>query len=586
MNNRQMALRFVMSAVFFMLAMVGLGSRLAFLHLGPHATFRENIEQARQFEKEISVRRGNICDRGGRHNILALDLAVKDVCADPSVVIESNAVLEVASRLSERLEIPVDEVAVKLNRPKRRYSRIKRFVPEEIASEIRSEKLPGVFFRDANVRYYPHRSFMCHVLGFVNYEGVGSAGIEQRMNSYLKGCPGVLEGQVNARRQELYLQRARPVPGLEGSDVQLTLDQNVQHIVEKALGDAMVEHNAKGAWCIVQDVRTGAILAMASLPAYDLNDFGTSSLDVRLNRAVGYVYEPGSTMKAACFAAALNEGIVTPDTVFDCEHGRWYYKGKPMRDYHGYGDLTVADGLKKSSNILTAKVALMLGNQRLHRYMRAFGIGSRLGLDLPGGEGGIFAHPSKWSGISPTRIPIGQGVAVTALQMLGVYCTIANDGFLMRPHVIQRVTSADGTFVYEAEPQVLTRVIRPETAATMRKLLARVTEQGGTGRRAQVEGFSVAGKTGTAQKPIRGGYSDTDHVASFVGFLPAENPELGIIVVVDEPQPIHTGGRVAAPVFGEIAAEVACCLELRPSGSLMAHGPSPSSGTDHSYRSL
>ncbi len=586
MNNRQMALRFVMSAVFFMLAMVGLGSRLAFLHLGPHSKFRKDIERARQFEKEISVRRGNICDRGGRYNILALDLAVKDICADPKVIVESDAVLEVASRLSEKLKLPVDEVAVKLNRPKRRHAYIKRFVPEEIAGDVRAEDLTGVYFEDANVRYYPHRSFMCHVLGFVNYEGVGSAGIEQRMNSHLKGCPGVLEGQVNAKRQELYLQRGRYVPGLEGSDVQLTLDQNVQHIVEKALGDVMEEHHAKGAWCIVQHVRTGAIMAMASLPAYDLNDFGTSSADVRLNRAIGYVYEPGSTMKAACFAAALNEGVVTPDTVFDCENGIWYYKGRPLRDYHGYGDLTVADGLKKSSNILTAKVALMLGNERLYRYLRAFGIGGRLGVDLPGEENGIFAAPAKWSAISPTRIPIGQGVAVTALQMLGVYCTIANDGFMMRPHVIQSVTGADGTVVHEAEPQVLARVIRPEVAATMRKLLARVTEKGGTGRRAQVEGFSVAGKTGTAQKPIPGGYSDSAHIASFVGFLPAENPELGIIVVVDEPQPVHTGGRVAAPVFGAIASEVACCLEIQPSGTLMAQGLSPDQSAVDPYRRL
>lgn len=585
MNNRQMALRFVMSAVFFMLAMVGLGSRLAFLHLGPHSEFRADIERTRQFEEEISVRRGNICDRGGRYNILALDLAVKDVCADPMVVVESNAVLEVASRLSEKLELPVDEVAVKLNRPKRRYARIKRFVPEEIASAIRSDKLPGVFFRDANVRYYPHRSFMCHVLGFVNYEGVGSAGIEQRMNSYLKGCPGVLEGHVNAKRQELYLQRERYVPGLEGNDVQLTLDQNVQHIVEKALAGAMEEHRAKGAWCIVQRVRTGEILAMASLPGYDLNEFGTSSADVRLNRSIGYVYEPGSTMKAACFAAALNEGIVTPDTVLSCEHGLWYYKGRPLRDYHPYGDLSVADGLKKSSNILTAKVALMLGNERLYRYMRAFGIGGSLGVDLPGEEHGIFHAPAKWSGISPTRIPIGQGVAVTALQMLGVYCTIANDGFLMRPHVIKRVTGSDGNVVYDAEPQVLGRAVRPEVARTMRTLLARVTEDGGTGRRARVEGFSVAGKTGTAQKPIPGGYSDSAHVASFVGFLPAENPELGIIVVVDEPQPIHTGGRVAAPVFGAIATDVARCLEIQPSGTLMAARTALESGAS-SYRRL
>ncbi len=565
MNNRQMALRFVLTAIFFMLIMVGLGSRLAFLHLGPHGDFRDNIKQHRQFEKAIAVRRGNICDRGGLHNILALDLAVKDVCAEPKMIVAMNAVLDVASKLAEYLDLPVDEVAVKLNRPKRLYSRIKRFVPADLAAQIQAEKLPGVFLRDANVRYYPQRSFMCHVLGFVNYEGTGSAGVEQRMHSYLKGSPGMLESEVDALRHELYLQRGRYIPGMEGSDVQLTLDQNVQHIVEKVLDSTLEEYpKAKGAWCIIQRVRTGEILAMASRPDYDLNDFGTTSNDAKLNRAIGSVYEPGSTMKAVCFAAVLNEGLVTPDTVLSCENGIWYYKGRPLRDSHPHGDLTVADGLKKSSNILTAKLSLMLGNERLHKYMSDFGVGKRLGIDLPGEEGGIFHPLSKWSGISPTRIPIGQGVAVTALQMVGVYATIANDGYLMRPHVVQRVTASDGTVVYNAEPQVLARVIRPETAATMRRLLVRVTEDGGTGRRGRVDGYQVAGKTGTAQKAIPGGYSDTDYVASFVGFLPADSPELAIIVVVDEPQKFHGGGKVAAPAFSKIATEVACCLGLQP----------------------
>jgi cell division protein FtsI (penicillin-binding protein 3) len=585
MNNRQMALRFVLSAVFFVLTMVGLGCRLAFLHLGPHTAFRDSIESHRQFEKAIAVRRGNICDRGGRHNILALDLAVKDVCADPSAILKTNAVLEVASRLAEHLEIPVDEVAVKLNRPKRLYARIKRFVPADLADAIKAEHLPGIFFRDANVRYYPHRAFMCHVLGFVNYEGVGSAGIEQRMNSYLKGSPGILEGQVDAFRHELYLQRGRHIPGMEGSDVQLTLDQNAQHIVEKELDRLMVEYEAKAAWCIIQHVRTGEILAMASRPGYDLNAFGTASEDVLLNRPIGNVFEPGSIMKAASFAAALNEGIVTPDTVFSCENGMWYYKGRPLRDSHAYGDLSVADGLKKSSNIMTAKISLMLGNERLHRYLSDFGIGKRLGVDLPGEEAGLFAPTSRWSGISPTRIPIGQGVAVTALQMLGIYCTIANDGFLMRPYVIQRVLAPDGSTIYEAEPQVLARVIRPETAATMRKLLTRVTEDGGTGRRARVEGIKVAGKTGTAQKAIPGGYSNTDYVASFAGFLPADSPELAIIVVVDEPRKLHGGGSVAAPAFSTIASGVTRCLGIQPVSTLAAQTTSRGASTGN-YRRL
>ncbi len=571
MISRSMKVRFILCILFFMSAMIGLGSRLAFLQLGPNEEFCNSVDERRRFAKEIRVRRGDICDRNGLHNLLALDLAVKDVCAAPVDVVKSNAVLRVASSLAEHLGLPVDEVAVKLNCPNRLYARIKRFVPTDLAEEIDEEKLPGVFLRDANVRYYPQGSFMCHVLGFVNYQGIGSAGIEQLKHRDLTGTSGVLEGQLDARRHEVHAKRGLHNPGVAGSDVQLTLDQNVQHIVEKALDDVMEEFAAKGAWCIIQRVKTGEILAMASRPAYDLNEFGSVGDDAKLNRAISYVYEPGSTMKAACFAAALNEGVVSPDTVLSCEGGAWYYKGKILHDCHDYGNLTVEDGLKKSSNILTAKVSLMLGKDRLYNYMHAFGIGQKLGIDLPGEELGIFHPVKKWYGISPTRIPIGQGVAVTALQMLGVYCTIANHGYLMRPYVVQRVVSTDGDVTYEAEPQVVARVIRADTAATMCRMLGRVTEEGGTGTRSCFEGFKVAGKTGTAQKPVRGGYSSTDFVASFVGFFPVEEPEIGIIVVVDHPtQKSYYGGVVAAPAFSTIAENVARCLEIQPGGTFVS----------------
>jgi cell division protein FtsI (penicillin-binding protein 3) len=302
---------------------------------------------------------------------------------------------------------------------------------------------------------------------------------------------------------------------------------------------------------------------MASLPGYDLNEFRTASDLVKLNRAISYVYEPGSTMKAASFAAALNERLVTPGTKFSCEGGAWLYKGRVLHDCHDYGVISVADGLKKSSNILTAKLSLMLGKVRLYRYLHDFGIGTKLGIDLPGEEKGIFHPVSKWSGLSPTRIAIGQGVAVTALQMLGVYCAIANDGYLMKPHVIKRIADNGGKTVYEAKPQVLARVIRPDTARTMCRLLSRVTEEHGTGTRARIPGYKVAGKTGTAQKPVRGGYSSTAYMASFVGFFPADNPEIGIIVVVDEPRKAHYGGVVAAPAFSAIGENVARYLGLQ-----------------------
>ncbi len=565
MISRSMKLRFILCALFFTCAMAGLGFRLAFLQLYPHEQICRRIEERTyRFERKLSGRRGDICDRGGSDNILALDLAVKDVCADPYVIAKTNALVQVASRLAQKLDLPVDEVAVKLNRPKRRYARIKRFVPSDLAQEIAEENLPGVFLRDANVRYYPQGSFMSHVLGFVNYQGVGSAGIEQYKNSVLKGTPGVIEGAKDGLKREVYLRRDRSIPGKEGTSIELTLDQNIQHVVEKELRKIMDKYTPEGAWCIVEQVHTGEILAMASMPDYDLNEFGSASDNVKLNRAISYVYEPGSTMKAASFAAALNEGVVTRHTMFSCEGGAWLYKGHVLHDCHDYGTIDVADGLKKSSNIMTAKISLLLGKKRLYRYLTKFGLGKKMGIDLPGEENGILHPVRKWSGLSVTRIPIGQGVAVTALQMLGVYCAIANDGFLMKPHVIKRMLDADGKVVYTAKPQVMAKVIRPETARTMCQLLARVTEEHGTGTKARIKGFKVAGKTGTAQKPVRGGYSRTAFMASFVGFFPAERPEVAIIVVVDHPKGAHYGGTVAAPAFSVIGEKTARILGIQP----------------------
>jgi cell division protein FtsI (penicillin-binding protein 3) len=564
MTDRGMKWRFAFAAAFLTLAMLGLGSRLAFLHLGPHEEARAGFEQNRRVEKEIIARRGNIYDRRGQQNILAMNLPVKDVCADPSVVMECAQPETVVLKLSEYLCMTPDDVLGRVSRPGRQFAYVKRFVDDDTAMQLKEQRLPGVFFNDTTMRHYPHRSFMCHVLGFVNHEAVGSAGIEQRMDKYLRGTPGFLETRVNARRQELYWRRDSRVSPLSGADVVLTIDQNVQYIVEKALDEVVAKHNAKGAAVIVQKVRTGEILAMASRPVFDLNEFRTAGAAEKLNRAIGYNYEPGSTFKILTFAAALNEGTVTPDTVFDCENGTWYYKGRPLRDYHPYGLLTVADGLKKSSNILTAKVALTLGDERMYRYLKAFGVGDGLGIDLPGEERGILHPVSKWYGISSTRIAIGQGVCVTPLQMIGLMCTMANDGKMMRPYIVSHVRGSNGEILFQNTPKVLGRPISVETSSTMRRLLRRVTEDGGTGRRARVAGYEVAGKTGTAQKAVAGGYSSSANVASFVGFLPVDDPQIAVIVMVDEPQPAHTGGLVAAPVFSEIAGQTVRCLDIPP----------------------
>jgi len=571
MTDFGMRCRFAVGVSILALAFAGLGVRLAFLHVGTHEHVRSSLARVRSVEREILPSRGNIYDCQGKRNILALDLAARDVCVDPQFLVKSNMVDTVAAELAGELGLSRRDLSEKLEKPDRRFAYVQRYVPDDQLVALREKKLPGVFFREATVRYYPQQEFMCHVLGFVNYERVGSAGVEQATDRYLRGSPGWLESQVDGFRRELYTKRSRSVAPIRGADVFLTIDQNVQYILEQALDDVVEEHRAKGAWAIMQRVRTGEILAMASRPAYDLNVFRTVDSDCKLNRAIGYVYEPGSTLKIATIAAALNEGTVRPNDVYNCENGAWFYKRRVLHDYHPYSSLTVADGLKKSSNILAAKVALTLGDRRLHRYMSEFGLGDTLGIDLPGEECGILRQYRRWSAIDATRIAIGQGIAVTALQMVGVAAAIANDGFLMKPYVVASIVRDDGTVMLNREPEVLGQPIRPDTAALMRRLLGRVTEDGGTGKRARVEGFTVAGKTGTAQKAKGGRYVDK-YMASFVGFLPVNDPQIAMVVVVDEPEPKHTGGYVAAPVFGRIASQAVRCLDIDPAGRRIVAG--------------
>ncbi|MBU4199083.1 MAG: penicillin-binding protein 2 [Verrucomicrobia bacterium] len=568
MIERKHKYRLIISAVIMVLALIGLSARLVFLHLGPYTERRVQINELRRLERDLNVARGKILDRNG--NILALDLVQKEICADPVVVHSNHQAQAVALSLGNILQIDSATIMARLNSPASRFVYLigyGRYVDDEQASEIIRMKFPGVFLNDVMVRSYPRGASMCHVLGYVNLEREGSAGIEQRWDRYLQGVTGLLISELDGQRRELYDRRTLEIKPRKGADVTLTIDQYVQYIVERALESAVSEHQAAAAWAIVECVRTGEILAMANWPGYDANQFRTTVPDVMRNRCVANLYEPGSTFKIAVVAAALNEQVVTSSQVFDCERGTWFYRGRPLRDYHPYDKLSVADVIKKSSNIGAAKIALLLGDAPFFRYLKAFGIGEMTGIELPGEEAGILHPVSKWQPISATRIAIGHEVAVTALQMLGVICAIANDGMLMKPYIVQRVTGSDGHVLFEQKPVVVSRPIRPETAAEMKRLLTRVTEEDGTGRRARVEGYTVGGKTGTAQKPIPGGYSDVLNMASFTGFIPAEDPQLAIIVVLDEPKNVRTGGAVAAPVFKEIAEQSVRYLDIPPAGN-------------------
>lgn len=540
-----------------------LGLRLAWLHLGNSAELEARARSMHRTERTLLVGRGRIFDASG--TLLATDLMARDICLNPPVVRESGHAEFIASRLAHILDQEPSFIMNRImNPPGPEFAYAGRFVDPITAERIERMKLPGVFTRGVYARFYPHGSLMSHVIGFSNREGVGSAGIEQHMDHHLRGRPGLRHSARDARRHEIYGKRSLDLPAQEGADVYLTLDKNVQDIVEWQLEMAVHEQEALGAWAVVQEIRTGRILALASYPHFDLNEFNVANDLQKLNRAIGYTYEPGSTMKAAVFAAAFNEGLITPHDRYDCEDGIWYYRGRPLRDFRPYGILTVTEALHKSSNIATAKIALKLGEERLERYLREFGFGSRPGSELPGEERGIFAEHKNWDGLAITRIPIGHSISCTALHIASLYSTLANGGRRMRPYVVDRVVGAEGNIIHKTKPEVVATPVRPEVARLMSRLLLGVTEEG-TARRAQIEGYSVAGKTGTTVKLVNGRYTTGRNVASFAGFLPVEDPEITVVIVIDEPKG-RTGGMTAAPVFQKVGEQLVRYLDIPTHG--------------------
>lgn len=552
----------------------GISARLAYLHLGPHDHTRIEVAKNRYHEKNFRGARGRILDRSGR--IMALDLGRANVTADASYFCtkHTNSVdrIKILRALSNHLQMDlamVKNMVLPEDGELDQYIMLKRAVSvdvaENIRTEIRTNNIKGVMVEPITKRFYPHKNLLSHVVGFSNVLGDGCGGVELVMDQYLKGKAGIRTGQKDGRKHELYNHRDLEIDARAGGSVFLTIDQYLQFHVERELEAAMSNFNAKGAWAMIMDVKSGDILAMASKPDYDLNAYSRTPLETMRNQNVAMLYEPGSTVKPIVIAAALNDGVTHPDELIFCENKAWSYAGRILHDFHGYGDLSVADVLKKSSNIGTAKVALRLGDQRLDEYLRRFGFGDKTGIQLPGEQVGIFRPAEKWKKISITRIAMGHEISQTALQVLCAINTIANNGFRVKPRLIDRIEDSEGQLIHRFDSQVVDNPISVETAKLVQKLMARITEEGGTGRRAAMENYTVAVKTGTAEKVVNGRYDRSKNVASMVGFLPAEAPQISMIVVVDEPQPLHTGGVVAGPVFKNIAEKAVRILNVPPS---------------------
>lgn len=565
MSRRRSTLKIVGLSILLTIAFAGLLLRLLFLHLEFDQPFQLQIQRSQTVERVLKPRRGRVLDRQG--NIFAMDVRLFHVILDPKRIADTGQPDQVAGYLAPLLNLEAKEVVSEIARRAaathgRRYFRLKKYVTDETVARIKEGmkvlQLPNnaIYFEEAFQRRYPKDTLMSHVVGFVNSEGDGCAGIEQSLDKNLSGEDGKLICEVDGLHREIYSRRKVSKKPVNGADVYLTLDQEIQHITENALNEMFAKNKPAAAWAVVQRVRTGEILAMASIPPYNLNEFNRAPAEWRLNRAIGVVFEPGSTMKAMTVAAALNERLVVPEEIIDCEKGVWYYMGRSLEEYrrHNYGKLSVADVIKKSSNIGTAKIALKLGEAKLEEYIRSLGFGSSLDCGLIGEENGLFRPHKQWSKIDITRIGMGHSIAVTALQMVNAMSCMANEGRLMRPAVVRQVVASDGSVIHDFMPECMGQPIRPEVARTMCRLLARVTEDGGTATQARVNGYTVAGKTGTANKPSpRGGYMIGHTIASFAGFIPADRPEISIIVVADDPQGSRTGGAVTGPIFQKIA---------------------------------
>jgi len=558
MQERGEEMRIWLIAALLFLALCGLAAKLAYLHLGNHSKVK------REYTRELLGLRGRIFDCNSDQFPMAVSLPARQFFLDPQAVKKGYDVRSISKIVAEALNLDENDVLAKFHQTDSRYIKLGISTSDQAFSVLSDlKRVSGVGAEELPIRSYPQGRRMSHVLGFVNNLGVGGAGVEQTFNRYLKGTPGLITSEMDAGRIEIWSRRKVHVPPIPGSDVYLTLDHNIQYEVEQTLKDVVEKFQAVRGWVIVQRVKTGAILAMASYPDFEPEHYTEESGDIWRNNALAVVYEPGSIMKSVTVASALNEHLVTPNTMIDVGEGTWFYAGKPLHD-HVTGCISVSTALKKSSNIACAKIGLMFKPQRLESYLRAFNFGDQLGIELPGEEKGILARSKDWSKLTPTRVPIGQGIAVTGLQMINAYSTLANDGVMMRPYLVEKIVSPSGELVFRAQPEVLGRPVRPEVARAVREMLIGVTEEGGTGKRATVAGYSVGGKTGTAQKAVPGGYSSTDYYASFVGFVPAHEPVFSVLVSVERPRPQHTGGFVSAPAFAKIAAATARYLEVPP----------------------
>ncbi len=565
----------------------GIGTRLVHLQVVQRDDLLRQVERARKKVAVLKARRGSIFDVHG--NLMASSRSFIEVGVDPHSTVEKDA--DKLPQLASLLELPVSEVVAAFDtktafrRSKNgnetgqiRWRKLNELVGEDTYDRILELKIKGVYGNRDFRRTYPGGSLAAHMLGYVNREGTPTSGVERYMDFYLRGQDGRRESERDGRRRELAQFRSSEIPPADGYDIILSLDMVVQHIVERELENIVDEMNPKGATIIVSDPSTGYILGLANYPSFDLNYYNEADLASQRNIAVTDIFEPGSTFKIVVASAALEESIVTLDTKFNCGNNVIWVKGKALklpRDSHDHGLMSVEEIVMKSSNRGAAHLGVKLGAKRLYKYARAFGFGEKTQFPFGGEVRGMLHPVKKWDGLTITRLPMGHAVGVTPMQIHFAMSTIANGGILMKPQVVKQIVSKEepvfvddnGASVLPFEPTQKRRVLSKQTAQTMAKLLTGVVSPDGTANGAAIEGFEVAGKTGTSQKIIDGQYSSSHHVGSFSGFFPASRPRVAITVIVDDAQlkgRIAYGSTVAVPSFKAISEQLIQYLGINP----------------------
>jgi cell division protein FtsI (penicillin-binding protein 3) len=523
--------------------------RLVYLQIFRYGDFEQRAQRQQQRSTEVAAKRGIIYDRAGRE--LAMSVSVDSVFAVPADIPDLAGTISLVARITKA---DPRELLAKCQSA-RTFCWVARKADAETADRIRAMNLRGIYFQKESKRFYPKRELAAQVLGYVGMDDEGLSGIERADDDDLRGKPGRMMISVDARRKWFGSVEKQPDPG---ENVILTVDEKIQYIAERELETAMQQTHAESGTVVVENPKTGEILALANRPTFNPNLAREITPQKLKDHAVSDVYEPGSTFKLVTIAAALEEKLTRPDEVFNCQMGSIVINGMRIRDSKPHGLLSVAGILAESSDVGAIKIALRLGEERFYKYIRAFGFGQQTGIEVPGETRGLTKPLNRWSKVSIGAISMGQEIGVTPLQLVAMVSTIANDGVWVAPRIVSGTTEPQGAPQMVAfHPAVQRRVISPMTAAQMKQMMQGVVLHG-TGKKAILEGYSSAGKTGTAQKvdPATHTYSHTKYVGSFAGFAPVNDPAITVAVILDSAVGLHQGGQVSAPVFQRVAQQV------------------------------